>query len=94
MLKDAIKNTESKWYVFAEAIRTLLELDRRKSCNILLVGSANCGKTFLLNPLKEIYDTFQNPSSTKYAFVRTGSKELMFLNDLGVVKKSSPDKNS
>ena len=87
MAKGILRHNKINACVFAEAIRTLLELGRGKNCNILLVGSANCGKTFLLNPLKEIYDTFQNPSSTKYAFVGAENKELIFLDDLGVVKK-------
>ena len=82
MVKEILRNNKINAYVFAEAIRTLLELGRGKNRNILLVGPANCGKTFLLNPFTEIYDTFLNPSSSKYAFVGAENKELMFLNDL------------
>ena len=76
------KNNKLDAYVLAEAIGTLLKLDRGINRNILLVGSANCGKTFLLNPLTAIYDTLLNPSSRKYVFVGAESKELIFLNDL------------
>ena len=82
MAKEILGNNKINVYVFAEAIRTLLELGRGKNRNILLVGPANCGKTFLLNPPTEIYDTFLNPSSSKYAFVGAENKELIFLNDL------------
>ena len=54
-------------------------MGRGKNRNIILVGPANCGKTFLPNPLT---DTFLNPSSSKYAFVGAENKELTFLNDL------------
>ena len=60
---------------------TLLELGQGKSRNILLAVPANCGKTFLLNPLTEIYDSFLNPPSSKYTFVGAENKELIFLND-------------
>ena len=61
---------------------TLLELGRGKNRNILLVGPANCEKTFLLSPLTEIYDIFLNPSNRKYSFVGAENKELIFRNDL------------
>ena len=61
-------------------INVLLELGREYNHNILLVRPANCGKTFLLNPLREVCDTYSNTSSNKYAFVE--NKELAFLNDL------------
>ena len=78
MAKEIPRNNKINAYIFAEAICTLLDLGR----NFLQVGSANCGKTFLLNSLTEIYDTFLNPSSSKYAFARADNKELIFLNDL------------
>ena len=90
MVKEILRNNKINAYVFAEAIRTLLELGRGKNRNILLVGPANCGKTFLLNPFTEIYDTFLNPSSSKYAFVGAESKELMFLNDLRWSQETIP----
>ena len=43
---------------FAGRVYELLEKGRRKYRNIMIVGAANCGKTFLLNPLNVIYNTF------------------------------------
>ena len=82
MAKEILRSNKINAYVFPEAIRTLLELDQGRNCNILLVDPANCRKTFLLNPHTKIYDTFLNPSSIKYAFVGAENKELIFLNDL------------
>lgn len=42
---------------------------------------ANCGKTFLLNPLKVIYSSFSNPASTSFAWVGAEKAEIIFLND-------------
>ena len=45
-------------YVFAGAVRELLIKGRGKYLNAMIVGPTNCGKTFLLDPLNVIYDTF------------------------------------
>ena len=44
---------------FTSACKLLLEKGRGKYRNILLTGPANCGKTFILNPLNVIYKTHQ-----------------------------------
>ena len=82
MAKEILRKNEINVYVYAEAIRSLLEKGRGKHRNIMIYGQANCGKTFLLHPLTRIFDTFINPSSSKYAFVGSESKEIIFLNDL------------
>ena len=53
-------------YFFAGLVRQVLENGRKKNNNILLVGPTNCGKSFLLNPLEDIYVTFMNPTVGKY----------------------------
>ena len=67
--------------LFANAIYTLLEKGRGKYRNLMLVGPANCGKTFLLKPLNVIYDTFTNPASGTFAWIGVEKKECIFLND-------------
>ena len=47
----------------------------------MIVGAANCGKTFLLNPLNVIYNTFSNPACTSFAWVGAEKAEVLFLND-------------
>ena len=64
---------------FTTAIRELLEKGRSKFCNIMICGPANSGKTFLLNPLTSIYDTFSNPASTPFAWVGAEDAECIFL---------------
>jgi len=82
MARSILKNNRVNVYVFAGAIRNLLEKGRGKNRNLLITGPANCGKTFLLNPLTKIYDAFVNPASGKYAFVGVEQKAVVFLNDL------------
>ena len=66
---------------FTSACKLLLEKGRGKYRNILLTGPANCGKTFILNPLNLIYKTFSNPASTSFAWVGAENCEILFLND-------------
>lgn len=66
---------------FAHCVRVLLEKGRGKYRNIMLTGPANCGKTFLLNPLNIVFKTFTNPASTSFAWVGAEKAEVLFLND-------------
>ena len=43
---------------FTRCVLELLEKGRGKYRNIMITGVANCGKTFLLDPLNEIFNTF------------------------------------
>ena len=66
---------------FANAVCVLLEEGRGKYRNILLRGPANCGKTFLLNPLNQVFKTLTNPATTTFAWVGAETAEVIFLND-------------
>ena len=66
---------------FASSVLNLLEKGRGKYRNIMICGPANCGKTFLLNPLNIIYKTFTNPAATSFAWVGAEEAEIIFLND-------------
>lgn len=67
--------------VFATAVHQLLLKGRGKYRNIYIHGPANCGKTFLLQPLREIYATFSNPAHGTFAWVGADESEIIFLND-------------
>jgi len=67
--------------IFSEAVTDLLTKGRGKYRNIMIVGAADCGKTFLLNPLTEMYHTFCNPASGSFAWIGMESAECIFLND-------------
>ena len=53
---------------FAGAILTLIRLGRGKGRNIFLVGRANCGKSFLLRPIQNVFKTLTNPASNTFSF--------------------------
>ena len=68
-------------FVFADAMRQLLEHGRGKFRNLLIVGPANCGKTFLLKPLEIIFWAFTSPANDKYAWVGADQAEVIVLQD-------------
>ena len=66
---------------FSDAVKEALDKGRGKYRNIMIVGPANCGKTFMLNPLNTIYNTFSNPACSSFAWVGAEEAECIFLND-------------
>ena len=63
---------------------------RGKYRNIYLKGPANCGKTFLLNPLNQIYNTLSNPATMTFAWVGAEDADVIFLNDFRWSKQIIP----
>ena len=82
MAREVLANNHVNAYVFAAAVRNLLENGREKGGNILITGARDCAKTFVLRPLTKLFKCFTNPSSGSYAFVGIQNKEVAFLNDL------------
>ena len=66
---------------FLQAVVDLLTMGRGKHRNLMIVGPANCGKTFILKPLTVIFKTFVNPASGTFAWVGVEDAECIFLND-------------
>ena len=66
---------------FAAIIREALIKGRGKFRNILIIGPANCAKTFILKPLEKIFHVFSNPSNDKYAWIGADSAEVIILQD-------------
>ena len=79
--KEVLTNNGIHPFVFADRLRTLLIHGRGKLRNIIIVGPANCGKTFLLRPIETIFETFSNPAHDKYGWVGSDKVEAIFLND-------------
>ena len=81
MARNVLDNNFINQECFAKAIRDLLRDGRGKYRNILLTGPANCGKTFLLAPLNKIFQCFQNPAATSFAWLGAEEAEILLLND-------------
>lgn len=69
-------------YVYADAMRNLLEKGRGKDRNMYIIGPGNSGKTFLLKPLLLIYpETFSNPASSTFSWIGADEASIIMLND-------------
>ena len=79
--KEVLESNGVDIQYFGQCVRNLLEKGRGKYRNLMIVGVANCAKTFLLNPLNLIYKTFSNPASTSFAWIGAEQAECIFLND-------------
>ncbi len=79
--KEVLRQNSLHPYVFAAAVRELLVKGRGKFRNIMIVGPANCGKTFLLSPLTSVFQTFANPATTSDAWLGVEDAEVILLND-------------
>ena len=75
---------------FSRAVVTLMTSGRGKHRNILITGPANCGKSFLLNPLQTIFRSFTNPAQNTFAWIGVEKAEVIYLNDLRYSEKLIP----
>jgi len=48
---------------------------------VYIHGPCNTGKTFILSPLKKLYDAFCNPATGSFAWVGAEDAEVILLND-------------
>jgi len=76
-----LRKNEIEVSVFSKAVYALLEKGRGKYRNLFIHGAANCGKSFMLSPLKTIYNTFCNPATGTFAWVGAEEAEIILLND-------------
>ena len=56
----------------------------------MVCGPVNSAKTFLLNPLTSVYNTFCNPVCTTFALVGAEEAECSFLNDFRWLQQIIP----
>ena len=66
---------------YTNAVYNLLDMGRGKHRNIIHVGPTNCAKSFLLNPLRDIYECFHNPATSTFNWLGVEQKEIILLND-------------
>ncbi|CAB3996967.1 hypothetical protein DSY43_02735 [Paramuricea clavata] len=78
---EVLRNNKIHPFVYAAAIRDLLINGRGKFRNLMIIGPANCGKTFMFKPLSSIYNVFSKPANDKYAWVGADSAEVIVLQD-------------
>ena len=76
-----VKELQAIPFVFAEALITIIIKGRCKHRNVMGIGPANCGKTFLFCPMEKLFKVFCNPAEDKYAWVEVVDAKVVFLND-------------
>ena len=76
--KQILENNGIDKRKFGQAVVDLLKKGRGKHRNLMIVGPANCGKTFILKPLTELDKTFLNPASGSFAWVGVEEAECIF----------------
>lgn len=81
MAKETLLNNDIPLRKYVGALSEAIEIGRGKDRNILLVGGGNCGKTFMLQPLRKIFNTFSNPATGSFAWLGVEKAEMIFLND-------------
>ena len=81
MAEQMLRNNKLHPFVLAEALRTLIIKGRGKRRNVMVIGPANCGKTFLFRPMEKLFKVFCNPGEDKYPWVEVVDAEVIFLND-------------
>ena len=78
---EVLRKNKVHPFVYAAAMRDLLTKGRGKFRNLMIIGPANCGKTFMFKPIASIYNSFSKPANDKYAWVGADSAEVIVLQD-------------
>ena len=75
--EEILENNGIDVELFRTAVNELLLHGRGKNRSLLVTAPTNCGKSFLLNPLKVIYRTFCNPATGLFAWVGVENAECI-----------------
>ena len=73
---------------FCSAVYNALSKGRGKYRNIFIYGETNCGKSFILSPLKVIYNTFCNPATGSFAWLGAEDAEINFFERFPVASQN------
>ena len=68
MLREEKNNLDLK--KLCSQFYNAIKYGRSKHNNVMIVGESNCGKTFLLEPLNEVFKTFNIPASSMFWLVQ------------------------
>ena len=94
LTQDCIQECNNVWYKtaiqtlernnicinsFCSSIRTLLDKNRGKLTSILIAGPTNCGTSFILKPITTVFNTFDNPATSSFAWEELNKQKSYFL---------------
>lgn len=66
---------------FPRAMYAAVRDGRRKGRNVFVVGVGDCGKSFVMQPLAEVFDTFESPEAGSFPLVGLEQKEAVLIED-------------
>ena len=80
---DILKRNNINKLEFTAAIRDLLQKGRKKFTNLLIVGPSNTAKSFLLEPLTEVFEErcFTSPANTRFSWCGIENADVALLQD-------------
>ena len=81
--EELLQSHEIEKRSFCNAIYSALEKGRGKYRNVYIPvhGPTNCGKSFIVSPLKVIYQAFSNSATGSFAWIGSEEAEIIYLND-------------
>ena len=91
--QDTLLKNDIDINLFTTAVKSALVQGSGKHRNVMLVGTSNCGKTFLLKPLKKNFNCFVTPTKGTFNWVGAENSECVFLNDFRWNEKVIPWSN-
>ena len=78
---EVLRQNNINVHCFSTTIRNGLKHGRKKSNNVFLFGPTNSAKSFLLEPMENMFKCFMNPADGKYAWVGLDECEVAILQD-------------
>ena len=96
LTRECTEGCEGRWCTAAEELLQRHEIEQRSFCNaiysapekcrgkyhnVYIHGPANCGKPFIVSPLKVIYQVFSNPATGSFAWIAAEEAEIIYLNN-------------
>ena len=79
-MKQVLQNNQLDGQFQAEVLGAL-RTGRAKMRAVCLLGGPDCGKSFLLKGLQQVYYTYERPDGGSYQLEELLDKEVVFLND-------------
>jgi len=80
LMKEILQNNNLDG-IWQKEVLGALRAGRAKQRNLCLLGAADCGKSFLLKGLEEVYQTYKRPEGGSYQLEDLLEAELVLLND-------------
>ena len=90
---DLLEKNNIPHTLFAQRMYAAFDSGRQKHRNIMVTGTSNCGKTFLMEPINAVFsNTFNTPASSVFGWLGVEKAQVIYLNDFRWVNPVSNPK--